>query len=100
MGQIRVEDAGLQSAGGAMSGYDLLCMGRSSIDLYSNDIGVPFTKIRSFGAFVGGCPTNVSVGTRRLGLRSALLTGVGEDEVGAFIIHFLEKEGVRLFFKK
>ena len=62
--------------------YDILCMGRSSIDLYSNDIGAPFEEITSFAALVGGCPTNISVGTRRLGLKSALLTGVGADPVG------------------
>ena len=74
--------------------YDILAMGRSSIDLYSNDIGAPFTEITSFGAFVGGCPTNISVGTRRLGLRPALLTALGEDLVGDFILKFLNEEGV------
>jgi 5-dehydro-2-deoxygluconokinase len=74
--------------------YDLIAMGRSSIDLYSNDIGAPFEQITSFAAYVGGCPTNISVGTRRLGLRSALLTAVGEDQVGNFILHFLRREGV------
>src|SRR4029450_8765281 len=74
--------------------FDVLAMGRSSIDLYANDIGAPFPEIKSFAAYVGGCPTNISVGTRRLGLRSALLTAVGEDPVGDFILSFLEKEGV------
>lgn len=74
---------------------DLVCMGRSSIDLYSNDIGAPFEQITSFAALVGGCPTNISVGTRRLGCRSVLLTGVGADPVGDFLVHFLGREGVR-----
>jgi len=74
--------------------YDLLTMGRSSIDLYSNDAGAPFPQIGSFGAFVGGCPTNVAVGARRLGLDVALLTAVGEDPVGDFVLSFLEREGV------
>lgn len=74
--------------------YDLLDIGRSSIDLYSNDVGTPFVDISSFAAYVGGSPTNISVGARRLGLNSALLTGLGEDPVGDFILHFLEQEGV------
>lgn len=74
--------------------YDVLCMGRSSIDLYSNDVGAPFEEITSFAALVGGCPTNISVGTRRLGLRSALLTGVGKDKVGDFVLNFLRREKV------
>lgn len=78
--------------------YDLLAIGRSSIDLYSNDIGIPFPEITSFGAFVGGCPTNISVGTRRLGLRSALLTAVGDDPVGEFLLKFLREEGIETRF--
>src|SRR5438105_6484163 len=78
--------------------YDVLAMGRSSIDLYSNDVGAPFVDIKSFAAYVGGCPTNISVGTRRLGLRSALLTAFGEDVVGDFILNFLQQEGVETRF--
>jgi 5-dehydro-2-deoxygluconokinase len=78
--------------------YDVIAMGRSSIDLYSNDIGAPFEEITSFAAYVGGCPTNISVGTRRLGLRPALLTAVGDDQVGNFILHFLHSEGVETQF--
>ncbi len=74
--------------------FDILSMGRSSIDLYANDIGAPFHEIKNFAAYVGGCPTNISVGTRRLGLRSVLLTAVGEDPVGDFVLHFLQQEGV------
>lgn len=76
--------------------YDLLAMGRSSIDLYSNDVGAPFVEIKSFAAYVGGSPTNIAVGAQRLGLRTALLTAVGEDPVGDFILHFLRQEGVEI----
>ena len=62
--------------------FDTFHMGRSSIDLYSSDVGSPFEEITSFAAYVGGSPTNISVGARRLGLRSGLLTAVGEDPVG------------------
>ena len=65
--------------------YDVITMGRSSIDLYSNDIGAPFVNITSFAAYVGGCPTNISVGTRRLGVRSALLTAIGDDHASGHV---------------
>lgn len=81
-----------------METYDILAIGRSSIDLYSNDVGSPFPEITSFGAFVGGCPTNISVGTRRLGLKSVLLTAVGDDPVGEFLLKFLNDEGVETQF--
>ena len=78
----------------AVRDFDLLAMGRSSIDLYAHEIGRPITEVRSFDAYVGGCPTNVAVGARRLGLRSALLTAVGDDQVGDFVVAFLNREGI------
>lgn len=78
--------------------YDILSMGRSSLDLYSNDVGSPFPEITNFAAYVGGSPTNISVGARRLGLKTALLTAVGEDPVGDFILNFLNKEDVETRF--
>jgi 5-dehydro-2-deoxygluconokinase len=78
--------------------YDTLHMGRSSIDLYANDVGAPFVDIKSFAAYIGGSPTNISVGGRRLGLKTALLTGLGVDPVGDFILNFLQKEGVETKF--
>lgn len=74
--------------------YDVLHMGRSSIDLYANDVGAAFVDIKSFAAYVGGSPTNMSVGGARLGLKTALLTGLGVDPVGDFIKNFLDQEGV------
>jgi 5-dehydro-2-deoxygluconokinase len=82
------------SDSGIATELDFLAMGRSSIDLYANDIGAPFEEIRSFAAFVGGSPLNIAVGSRRLGLRSGLLTAVGNDKVGDFILRFLADEGV------
>ena len=74
--------------------HDVLTIGRSSIDLYSQDIGAPFNDIKGFDAFVGGSPLNIAVGCARLGVDASLLTGVGDDKVGAFILNFLENEGV------
>ncbi|MFQ5398516.1 MAG: 5-dehydro-2-deoxygluconokinase [Anaerolineae bacterium] len=78
--------------------FDVMTMGRSGIDLYANDVGAPFVEIQSFAAYVGGSPTNIAVGARRLGLNSALLTAVGPDPVGDFILHFLQQEGVETRF--
>ncbi len=74
--------------------YDVITYGRSSIDLYSQEVGSPFEDIPGFHAFVGGSPLNIAVGCSRLGLNASLLTGVGKDKVGDFIIKFLKKEGV------
>jgi 5-dehydro-2-deoxygluconokinase len=74
--------------------YDVLAMGRSCIDLYAHQVGVPITEVTSYDAYVGGCPTNVSVGSSRLGLKTALLTAVGDDQVADHVLHFLRREGV------
>jgi 5-dehydro-2-deoxygluconokinase len=78
--------------------WDVIAVGRSSIDLYAHEIGCSIADVRSFDAYLGGCPTNVSVGTRHLGLRSLLLTAVGDDQVGEFIVASLDREGVETRF--
>src|SRR6266478_6240364 len=78
----------------AEKALDLITMGRSSIDLYANEVGAAFVNIKSFAAYVGGSPTNIAVGGRRLGLKTEVVTAVGDDPVGDFILNFLLKEGV------
>ena len=48
----------------------------------------------SFAKYVGGCPTNIAIGTARLGLRSALITRVGDEHMGRFIREQCAREGV------
>ena len=74
--------------------YDVLTYGRSSIDLYSQKVGSRFEDIPGFHAFVGGSPLNIAVGCSRLGLKASLLSGVGKDKVGDFILNFLKNENV------
>jgi len=78
--------------------YDLITMGRSSIDLYANEVGAAFEDIKSFAAYVGGSPTNIAVGAQRLGLKTAVLTAVGDDPVADFILKFLNQEKVETKF--
>ncbi len=73
---------------------DLLAIGRASLDLFSQDIGTPFEQVHGFAAFAGGTPVNVAVGVQRLGLQTALLTGLSDDLVGRFVRHFLDTESV------
>ncbi len=73
---------------------DLITLGRASVDLYGQQIGGRLEDMGSFAKYVGGCPANIAVGTARLGLRSALLTRVGDDHFGRFITEQLQREGV------
>ncbi len=73
---------------------DVIAIGRSSVDLYGQQIGTRLEDVQSFAKSVGGCPCNIAVGTARLGLRSALITRVGDEQMGRFIREQLEREGV------
>jgi 5-dehydro-2-deoxygluconokinase len=78
----------------SVRGLDVITMGRSSVDLYGQQIGTRLEDVASFAKSVGGCPTNIAVGTARLGLKSALLTRVGNEQMGRFIREQLVREGV------
>jgi 5-dehydro-2-deoxygluconokinase len=73
---------------------DVIAIGRASVDLYGQQIGTRLEDVGSFAKSVGGCPTNISVGTARLGLKSALITRVGAEQMGGFIKEQLFREGV------
>src|SRR5438093_6176566 len=73
---------------------DVITIGRASVDLYGQQIGTKLEDIGSFAKSVGGCPTNIAVGSARLGLKSALITRVGNEQMGRFIREQLAREGV------
>ncbi len=73
---------------------DVICIGRSSVDLYGQQVGGRLEEMASFAKYVGGCPTNISIGTARLGLAPGLITGVGDEHMGRFIKETAAAEGV------
>lgn len=73
---------------------DVIAIGRASVDLYGQQIGSRLEDVASFAKSVGGCPANIAIGTARLGLRSALLSRVGDEQMGRFIREQLVREGV------
>ncbi|MCB1394578.1 MAG: 5-dehydro-2-deoxygluconokinase [Rhodobacter sp.] len=77
-----------------MKSLDLITIGRSSVDLYGTQIGGRLEDMGSFDKYIGGSPTNIACGTARLGLKSAVITGVGDEHMGRFIIEQLAREGV------
>jgi len=73
---------------------DVITIGRSSVDLYGAQVGGRLEDMGSFQKYIGGSPTNMAAGTARLGLRSALITRVGDEHMGRFIREELAREGV------
>ena len=73
---------------------DVITIGRSSVDLYGQQVGGRLEDMASFSKAVGGCPANIAIGTARLGLKSALISRVGDEHMGRFIREQLVREGV------
>ncbi len=73
---------------------DVVTIGRSSVDLYGQQVGGRLEDMASFSKAVGGCPANIAIGTARLGLRSGLITRVGDEPMGNFIREQMVREGV------
>lgn len=60
-------------------------MGRVSVDIYPQQIGVRLEDVTTFGKYLGGSPTNVAVAAARHGRRAALITRTGADPFGRFV---------------
>jgi len=73
---------------------DVITIGRSSVDLYGAQVGGRLEDMASFNKYIGGSPTNMATGTARLGLKSGLITRVGDEHMGRFIREELERHGV------
>ena len=73
---------------------DVITIGRSSVDLYGAQVGGRLEDMGSFRKYIGGSPTNIAAGAARLGLKSAVITRVGNEHMGRFIREQLQRESV------
>ncbi|PSC04487.1 5-dehydro-2-deoxygluconokinase [Alsobacter soli] len=73
---------------------DVITIGRSSVDLYGQQVGGRLEDMGNFVKAVGGSPTNMAIGAARLGLKPGLITRVGDEHMGRFLREQLEREGV------
>jgi 5-dehydro-2-deoxygluconokinase len=73
---------------------ELICLGRAAVDLYGQQIGGRLEDMQSFAKYLGGSSANLAAGTARLGVRSSMLTRVGDEHMGRFVREALEREGV------
>ena len=74
--------------------FDIITMGRVSVDLYPEQIGVSLPRVKTFAKSLGGSPTNVAVAAARLGARAAVVTKVGDDPFGTYVREALTGFGV------
>jgi 5-dehydro-2-deoxygluconokinase len=72
---------------------DLICIGRLAVDLYAHQFGAPLEDVTSFARYLGGSAGNAAFGAARLGLKSSMLTRVGDEQNGRFLVNALAREG-------
>ena len=72
---------------------DVICLGRLAVDLYAQQIGSRLEDASTFSKYLGGSSGNIAANTARLGLKSAMLTRVGDDHMGRSLTETLAKEG-------
>src|SRR5258706_16310675 len=73
--------------------FDLACLGRLAVDLYAQQVGCPLEDATSFAKYLGGSSANIAFGAARLGLRSAMVSRVGDEQMGRFLVQTLQREG-------
>jgi 5-dehydro-2-deoxygluconokinase len=86
----------MTTGSGPRGRLDVISIGRCSVDLYGQQIGSRLEDIASFAKSICGCPSNIAIGTARLGLKSGLITRVGDEQMGRFVKEQMAREGVAL----
>src|SRR3984893_15295419 len=84
----------VRHAVGVSTQLDLIAIGRVSVDLYGQQLGSSGGAVSTFAKAAGGSPANVAIGAARLGLKSALISRVGDEPMGRFVREQLTREGV------
>jgi len=73
---------------------DVIGLGRFVVDMFAGEWDRPIREVDSFLKYPGGAPANVVVALARLGVRTGLISRVGNDEFGIYLVDFLRKEGI------
>jgi ribokinase len=88
-----------ETVGEEQKQFDVLCIGQSSVDIFCDTLErVPdpgeFCLVEGISMFPGGCPTNTALVTAKLELKTALVTAIGRDNLGRFLLDSLESAGI------
>ncbi len=73
--------------------FDIACLGRLAVDLYAQQVGARLEDVSSFAKYLGGSSANIAFGCARLGLRAAMVSRVGDEQMGRYLIETLQREG-------
>ncbi|MDX1667760.1 MAG: PfkB family carbohydrate kinase, partial [Saprospiraceae bacterium] len=77
-----------------MDTFDIICAGELLIDLISEEFKDSLDEAELFRRLPGGSPANLCMNMSRLGNRALLVSTVGNDEMGHFLIEYVCSLGV------
>lgn len=73
---------------------EVLAIGRLGVDLYPLQDGMGLAEVSTFGKYLGGSAANVAVAAARHGRRASLVSRVGDDPFGRYLLGELMRLGV------
>jgi len=79
---------------------DVVCFGEILWDVLETSARGREPIARTFRRELGGAPANVATGLARLGVRSAVVGGVGRDRLGEALLEHLKRDRVDVRFVK
>ncbi|GIP58409.1 carbohydrate kinase family protein [Paenibacillus woosongensis] len=71
---------------------DLLAVGELLIDMISNEYDDGSFECDGYTKFSGGAPSNIAMNVNRLGIRSEIVSAVGNDGFGTYLLRRLQQE--------
>ncbi len=78
----------------AMPNTDIICIGETLIDFIGAQIEVPINQTKDYHRYLGGSPTNVAMNMARLGMNVAMISSIGNDGFGDYMLSRLEDAGI------
>lgn len=73
---------------------DILCVGELLVDMISTGFAETFAEVTDFKRIPGGSPANLCMNMARLGNNTKLVTGVGNDDMGNYLLDYVKELGV------
>lgn len=76
------------------SSYDVVTMGELLIDMISTDYVPTLKEAVHFQKTFGGSPGNIAVNLAKMNHKTALISSIGADDFGRFLMSFLQEQSV------
>ncbi len=78
----------------SLKNIDILCVGEILIDFIGHQSGAKISNTSDYHRYLGGSPANVALNSARLGIKSVIVSTIGDDGFGEYIINKLNEEGI------